>query len=331
MKVAGRTDLFVGLFILGSVAAVVTALVATSGWGVDRYGLFIRTDDATDVAIDTKIYLRGFEVGRVARIEPRPAPSGAGIEFIIHASVLRKYPNDSLLTLPRGTEAQVVTGLLGGATLQLVLRDRIPGSLEPGDTITMSRHAAAMEAFGALATDLKGTIQQALEATTRTLVSVQHLADSLTVATGTARRFVAAIQPETEKTLTEASATMQRLQLVLDSTNVRGGTTLRELNQTIVQGRRLMASADTLTRLLVRMGGENRPEIRQILVNTRHLTEQLQYVMEQLGRRPMRFVTGVSIPDSLTVEGRARRDSAARRDSTRRSPPRDTANPEPLP
>ncbi len=326
MRVVGRTDLLVGLFLLGSAAAVVLALVTTSGWGVDRYGLFIRTDDATDVAIDTKIYMRGFEVGRVARIEPRPAATPAGIEFIIHASVLRKYPNDSLLTLPRGTEAQVLTGLLGGATLQLVVRDRIPGSLEPGDTITMTRHAAAMEAFGALATDLKGTIQEALEATTLTLISVRHLADSLTIATGTARRFVAAIQPETQKTLSEAAATMQRLALVLDSTNARGGTTLRELNATIVQSRRLMASADSLTRLLVRMGGENRPEIRQIMVNARHLTEQLQYVMEQLGRRPMRFVTGVSIPDSLTVEGRARRDS-----TTRRPPSRDTANPEPRP
>ncbi len=315
MRTVSRTDLFVGIFIIGAVATVLAALIATSGWNVDKYDLFVRTDDATDIAVDTKIYLRGFEVGRVARIEPRPAPGGRGVEFVIRASVLAKFPDGSELALPRGTTAEVVTGLLGGATVQLALLDSIPGNLRAGDTIEMRRRTAAMEAFGSLATDLKGTIQEALVATTQTLQSVRHLSDSLTLATGTARRFVAGIQPGTEKTLAEAATSLQRLQVVLDSTNVRGGVTLAQLNQTMTQTRRLMASADTLTRLLVAMGGENQPSIRQILVNTRQLSEQIQYVMEQLGRRPMRVVTGVSIPDSLTVEGRARRaaDSAARR------------------
>lgn len=331
-----RTDLQVGLFILGAVAVVLVALVATSGWGVDRYDLFIRTDDASDVAIDTRIYLAGFEVGRVARVEPRPAPGGRGIEFIIRASVLAKYPDNSELRLPRGMHAEIVEELLGGAKLELFRRDTIPGWIEAGDTLDMRRRTPAMEAFGALATDLRGTVQGVLETTTRTLNAVRILADSLTLATGTARRFVSGIQPETEKTLAEASASLIALQHLLDSTTVRTGTTVQQVNAAIRQGQTLLASADSLTRLMVALGAENRPEVRQILINTRQLSEQLQFVMEQLGRRPMRFVTGVTIPDSLTVEGRARRDSLARairdslaRDSLARRPiTRDTTRPD---
>jgi ABC-type transporter Mla subunit MlaD len=323
VRAASRTDLAVGLFLLGATGAVLAALIATSGWGVDRYELYIRTDDATDVATDTKIYLRGFEVGRVARVEPRPAGGGRGVEFLIRASVLARFPDGTELRLPRGTGAEVVTGLLGNVTLQLVTRDTVPGYLEAGDTLAMQRRAAAMEAFGSLATDLKGIILEALEATTLTLRSVRVLTDSLAAATGTARRFMAGIQPETEKAFQESAIALQRLQRLLDSTNQRSGVTLAHVNQTLVHTQRLLASADTLTRLFVSLGAESRPEVLQIIRNTRHLTEQLQYVMEQLGRRPMRFVTGVTIPDSLTVEGRARRTEGS--GSPAGDAPRDSA------
>jgi ABC-type transporter Mla subunit MlaD len=320
LKGVSRTDLYVGIFITGAVAVVATALIVTSGWNVDRYDLYIRTNDATDVTVDTKIFLRGFELGRVAAIEPRPSPTGRGVEFVIRASVLARFPDGSELTLPRGAVTEVVQGVLGGSTISLVIHDTIPGNLAPGDTIEMTRRTPAMEAFGSLATDLRGTILDVLNATTQTLNSARRLADSLTLATGTARRFVAGIQPGTEQTLAEAATSLRRLQTVLDSTSTRSGVTLAELNQTMRHTRQLIASADSLTRTLTAMGGENVPEIRQILVNTRQLSEQLQYVMEQLGRRPMRVVTGVTIPESLTVDGRARRaaDSVAR-DSSRRA------------
>ena len=65
-----RSDLYVGMFLVATVALVVVALIATSGWGVDRYDVFVRTDNAQDIAVDTKIYMQGLEVGRVAAIAP---------------------------------------------------------------------------------------------------------------------------------------------------------------------------------------------------------------------------------------------------------------------
>jgi hypothetical protein len=42
-----------------------------------------------------------------------------------------------------------------------------------------------------------------------------------------------------------------------------------------------------------------------MIVNFREISAQLGYVLEELSRRPLRFISGVKIPDSLTF-GRPR-------------------------
>jgi len=316
-----RTDLYVGVFVIAVIATIVAALVATSGLGIKRYDLYIRADDATDIAVDTKIFLQGLEVGRVAAISAVPGTKAGRLEFLIRASLLAEFSGGQPLRLPDSTDAEVVTSILGNSTLNLVVRASSDRTLEPGDTITLFRAPEAMQALGRLATDLKGDIQEAIQQTTATLRAVQRLSDSMTLATGTARRFVAGIQPETEKTLQEAAANLERVRRLLDTTDVRTGTTMRQLDATLEQSRRLMASTDSLTRLVTAMGIENRPEVREILANSRFLTQQLLYVTEQLARRPLRAMSGIAIPDTLTVEGRARRAA----DSTRAAPEPDSA------
>ncbi|MBI1722538.1 MAG: hypothetical protein HYR48_01355 [Gemmatimonadetes bacterium] len=328
MKVQ-RTDLYVGVFLLGTVALVVAALVATSGWGVKRYDVYVRTDDAKDITLDTKIFMQGLEVGRVAAISPRPAPGAAGrLEFILRLSLLDAFPDGTPLRLPRGTDAEVESALFGGSTVLLAVHSESGGTLAPGDTIDMHRQPAAMQAFGALATDLKGTIQEALVAATGTLEATRRLADSLTIATGAARRFMVGIEPGTEKIMAGVAVNLDRLRLIMDSTNSRTAITFREVDATIVQSRRLLVSVDSLTRLLVAMGGENRPEVAAMIVNLRQLSQQLQFVLEQVGRRPMRLITGVKLPDTLSVSRRdTSRARAAPRDTTAATARPDSARP----
>lgn len=339
MKVVQRTDLTVGAFLVTVLGILITALVVTSGWGIKHFDLYIHTDDARDIAIDTKIYLQGLEVGRVVAINPQPDTSKPGkLEFTIRAQMLAEFKDGDSLVLTRNMDAEVETALLGGATLTLDVHNAAeresagtcrssvrPGRLLPGDTICMHRRPAAMEAFANLATDLKSTLSDAIVSATNTLNAYKRLADSLSLATGTARSFVQGIRPGTEQTLSEASQTMARVRRLLDTTEVRSGGTLHELNltmeqtrATMEQSRRLMGSADSLTRLLTAMGAENRPELRAMLLDARFLTQQLMYVMEQLSRRPMRAMSGVELPDSLTAEGRARK---LREDSARTRQP----------
>jgi ABC-type transporter Mla subunit MlaD len=322
-----RSDLYVGLFLVATVALVAIALIATSGWGVDRYDIFVRTNNAQDVAVDSKVFMQGLEVGRVAAIAPRPVGEAGRLEFILRVSLLDRFPDGTPLRLPSGASAEVTSGLLGGSQIQLVVLSDSGGSLAPGDIIDMRRGTSPLEAFGALAHDLKGTIEQTLVSATGTLNAVRGLADSLKVTTGTARRFLAAAQPGTEKIINGVSANLERLKLVLDSANSRTRLTFAQLNSALAQSRTLLANVDTLTRLLIAMGGENRPEIAATISNFRNLSTQLGYVLEQLSRRPMRFLSGVNIPDSLSVEGRraaaaesARRAASASDSARHRSP-----------
>jgi ABC-type transporter Mla subunit MlaD len=331
MKITQRTDLVVGAFVILVVATVVAALIKTQGLGIHHRALYIHTDDARDLRVDTKIYLQGLEVGRIAAVNPRQA--AGGLDFLIRATILTRFPDGTPLRLRRGTDAELEQNVLGGSTLLLDVHGTSKDTLPPGEIIELHRHTPAMEAFSSLASGLKEQIAHTLEQTTRTLTSVQHLADSMTIATGTARRFVSGIQPGTERTLNEAAASMARMRELLDTTDVRSGITLHQLNATLEQSRRLMSSTDSLTRLLAAMGGENRPAIREVLENSRLLSQQTTFLMEALSRRPMRVMSGVDLPDSLTVEGRARRtqrdsvlrlqraDSArAARNDTARSP-----------
>jgi hypothetical protein len=233
-------------------------------------------------------------------------------------SVLAQFEDGSEMRFPTNTIAQVVAPIVGTPTLNLVIDTAraTSGFLGAEDTIVMERTAPAMEAFGNLANDLKGDIQEAIGNANRLMVHAATLADSIAFAAGTSRRFLASIQPNTEKALGNTALALDRLRALLDSTNVRSGATLTQVNAVLAQSRQVMVSADSLTRLLTAMGGESRPEVAVIIANMRNISEQMQYVLEQLGRRPMRAITGVSIPESLTVGGRARRDSL-RGDSTR--------------
>ncbi|HTT66754.1 MAG TPA: MlaD family protein [Gemmatimonadales bacterium] len=295
-----RTDLYVGVFLVATVALVAIALIATSGWGVDRYDVYVRTDNAQDIAPDTKIYLQGLEVGRVAAIAPLPLGGAGRLQFIVRLRLVDRFPDGTPLRLPRGTYAEASSGLLGGSQLELSVRRDSGGTLAPGDTISMQRGTSPLEAFGDLARDLKSTIQHALVSATGTMDMVRVLADSLRLATGTARRLLIATQPGAERMLAGVNANLDRLQVVLDSTNTRTGLTFQQVDATLAQSRQLLASLDSLTRQMTGLAGENRPDIRQMIANFRDISAQLGYVLEQLSRRPLRFISGVKIPDSLT-------------------------------
>lgn len=343
MKVASRTDLYVGIFVVATIGIIVAALVATSGWGIRHFYIYLRSNDARDVAVDTRIYLQGLEVGRVASISPRPTAKRGVMEFIIQAQMVAQFKSGDSLQLPGNVEAEVEPLLLGGAllTLNVYPDDEAQASgcqarsgrtlLQAGDTICMHRRPGAMEAFGNLATDLKGGIADAIVSANHMLVAYQRLADSLSHVTGQASGLVQGIRPGAESTLTELTASLSRLRRMLDTADIRSGSTLAELNltmqqtrATLEQSRIMLVSADSLTRLLLAMGAENRPELRAMLLDARFMTQQLLYVTEQLSRRPMRAMSGVELPESLTVEGRARRvhaDSA----KAQTTPPRDSS------
>ena len=144
-----RSDLYGGLLRVAMVALVAVALIATSGWGVDRYDVLVRTDNTQDVAVDTKVYMQGLEVGRVASIAPRPVGAAGKLEFIVRLSLLDRFPDGTPLRLPRATTAEVTSALLGGAQLQLTVQADTGGTLAAMVLEGTEAVAAARQLIGA--------------------------------------------------------------------------------------------------------------------------------------------------------------------------------------
>ena len=319
-----RSDLYVGMFLVAMVVIVVAALIATSGWGTDRYAIYVRTASAQDLTVDTKIFLQGLEVGRITAINPRPTGNAGQLEFILRLSLLDRFPDGTPLRLPRATVAEVApAGLVGGSQVQLRVLSDSGGTLAPSDTIGLTRGGSALDAFGALARDLKGTIEATLVSATSTMNAARVLSESLAVATGAARRFLVAVQPGTEKLMGSVAANLESLRRLMDSTTGRSGITMRQVDSTLRQSRQLMQRLDSLTRVLTVLGTENRPDLTALITNLRQMSEQMQYILEQVGRRPLRLITGVRVPDSLRT-----RPSAPARPDTARAP-RDSATTRP--
>ena len=136
MKITQKNDLMVGAFVILVVATVVAALIKTQGLGIHHRPLYIHTDDARDLRVDTKIYLQGLEVGRIAVINPRQAASG--LDFLIRADILTQFPDGTPLKLRRGTDAELEQNVLGGSTLLLDVHGTSKDMLPPGEIIEHS-------------------------------------------------------------------------------------------------------------------------------------------------------------------------------------------------
>ena len=65
-----RNDFLVGLFILIAIGGVVGMAIVTSGWGELRATYYVRTSSAEGLTQDTRVVLRGLDVGRLRDISP---------------------------------------------------------------------------------------------------------------------------------------------------------------------------------------------------------------------------------------------------------------------
>ena len=113
MKVVQRTDVYVGLFLIVIVGAILAALFFTSGWGIRKWDLFVRADNVQGVAVDNKVYYQGLEVGRVAAINAKQGLRPGRLPFIIRTELLAEFAEGDSLKLPRSSALQITSNVLG--------------------------------------------------------------------------------------------------------------------------------------------------------------------------------------------------------------------------
>lgn len=307
-----RTDFLVGVFILVAIGLVVGMAIVTSGLGELRATFYLRTASAEALSQDTRVVLRGLEVGRLRDISPVVDSGSGALTFLGRLSVTERFPNGTELRLPRGTRAEIVQPTpIAPAVVELVLPDAAGprGYLEPGDTIEAVRPEGVLDALTDMAGELRGEIQAALDETRTLLVRT-------TAAVEDTRGLMAANGPLVTEVLTRLSANLERSDALLADVRPRIGPLNDSILVTLGATGAALRRADSVLRLTADVVVENRTYAREIAERLLRTALVLEHFSDQISRRPARLLTGVTPPpDSL----RTPRDTVPP-DSTRGRP-----------
>lgn len=276
-----RQDFYVGVLIVGAIALLVGALIATSGWGERRYDVYLRVGNAEGISPDTKALVQGLEVGRVRSISPTVDSISGTISFVARLSVTETFADGSSLRLPRGTRAELDASTpLAPAHINLMLPDTVGARrlfVEPGDTIRMSRKGSAMDKMAEVADELSHRVQELVREATQTLARV--------------RSTVRDVAPNITSTLGSVASAMGRVDSVVDRLHRAG---LGDSIAAMVSGtNRLLVRLDSLAGEARAMTSENRADLRATVMNLTEASRQMNHFVDQMARRPYRALTGV--------------------------------------
>ena len=300
-------DFTVGLFILASIGIILGLLVITSNALDDRQDFYMRAATADGLTQDTRVSLRGLQIGRVTQVNPRV--DDAGVSFVARLSLRRTYPDGTPLQLPVGTRAVIAAPLpisIAAAAVDLEIPGQAAGTefLQPGDTIDSDRIPGAVDLLGEVATALKSEVLQTLaqtqvliEQSTRTIAETHGIIESTQSLIGTTT-------PKVEEALELLAASLERTDQILAEISPRVGPLQDSLMATLAQARRILTSFDTLATTAHELLAENRNVIQEALARLAHTTTVLDHFAEQVTRRPLRFLTGVTPPPPDTTEKR---------------------------
>jgi len=290
-----RQDFYVGLLIVVTIALVIGALIATSGWGERRYDLYVRVASADGISQGSAVVIEGLDVGQVTSISPRVDSATRRISFLAKLSVKERFQDGSRLQLPLGTRAELVQAsqISPAVAIRLILPDtvRVRTYLRAGDTLDSRRRGSALEAVAQVADELSQRVQEMVRTATQTLVRVQSTLRDVT--------------PDVERTLSGVATTMSRLDSVVNRFGQRG--LADSLSTAVANTNRLLLRLDSLARDAHALATENRGDLRATVTNLSEASRQLNNFVDQMSRRPLRALTGVKplppIPSADSARG----------------------------
>ena len=290
-----RQDFYVGLLIVASIALIVGALIATSGWGERRYDLYLRIASADGIAQGTPVFIQGLNVGQVTSISPRVDSATRRISFLAKLSVKERFDDGSSLQLPAGTRAELVQAsqISSAVAVRLILPDTVSPRvtyLHAGDTLDSRRRGSAIEAFAEVADELSQRVQEMVRTATQTLVRVQSTLQDVT--------------PEVSRTLTGVATTMGRLDSLVERMARRG--LADSVATAVANTNRLLMRLDSLAGEARSLTIENRSDLRETVTNLTEASRQLNHFVDQMSRRPLRVLTGVKPLTRDTASGGSR-------------------------
>ncbi len=290
----GRTDFLVGLFILVTIGIVVGTAVLTSGLLEGRYVLHMRAAEAEGLTQDTRVVLQGLEIGRVAAVNPHLDSASNQLSFIATLSIRERFPDGTRLRLPAGTRALIApppTVVVGAAIIELEMPPATPAQvfLQPGDTLESERRASVMEALADIATGMHEDVLAALAETRQLVVKTTATVDQ----TGS---LLAEARPQLQTVLDRLTQSLERTDRILAQVEPRIGPATDSIMVALENANVLLEELDSLATTAHDMATENRADITFAIDKLTRSAVILEHFAEQLSRRPLRMLWGVTPP-----------------------------------
>lgn len=291
-------DFLVGLLVLAAVGVVLATIIRTGRFqSGDRFPLYMRTEVAQNLTRDTRVFLQGLEVGRLRQVNPVADTVTGSLTFVALLEVNKRFPDGTQLTLPVGTEAMVNQPTpIAAPEVHLIIPSE-PGVsrlLAPGDTIESTRRMSALDLLGEVASQMKDELLA-------TFQEVRALIRTSNQAAVDARAKLNETTPRINTLLAQVSDILDRTESILTDTQPRVAMIQDTVLAALSDTRQLIQKMDSLAVVAHTMAGENRATINDIIGHMQRTAEILSHFADQVSRRPLRILSGITPPDDTAT------------------------------
>lgn len=291
-----NTDLRVGLMVLGALLlGVVSFLWVGQLWRRNVAPLYTDVADVQGLAVESPVFLGGFNIGRVSDVRPRVGPDGQ-LLFRVRMDLLWKL-DSAPMPLNQGLRARVVPPALDIGRGSIVLETPLVSSvvLKPGDVIpsvqmggTTNRMQLVVDSVGR---DLRLVIAQ-----------VDRLVKSLdvTVATATqtmkaANGMLASVNQEIPGIMSSVRKNMASADSLIKSLHTVTPVTVATLDSV----RALLGDSRIAIARATEFLDNNEPQLTSTIANLDQASAVLNNLLKEVSRRPIKAITGVKPPQNL--------------------------------
>ncbi len=287
-------DLRVGLLLVAASAVGIGSFVwltpAVSDDSIPYYADFTNVDG---LGAQSKVLLAGFQVGRVAEIVASADSLGGRVSFRVRMQVRSRLAGDRPFRIPKGTIPRIVSGsFIGDAVLSLEAPAKPTVLLPPGSILKGELAVGLNDQLKQLAGELGEDIKKTLKSTAR-------LVDSLQLVAHDARTAAAGLNDLTQQGRDQLPVLLANVNRDLNNVDslVRDLRTLSPaLKVSLDSVNRLVSDTRKTVNTVNGMMKDREPEVARIAANLDSTAVMLRWFVEQVARRPMRALTGVTIP-----------------------------------
>lgn len=294
---AKTRDFIVGLLVIAAVGAVLAAIVRTGRFrSGDRFPIYMKTEIAQALNRDTRVFLQGLEVGRLRQINPVADTITSALSFVVLLEINETFPDGTPLTLPVGTEgliAQPTPIAAHEIQLQIPTEGQVNRQLAPGDTIESVRQVSAVELLGEVAEQMKVELLA-------TFGEVRELIRTSNRVAEDANNVLAETAPRVHSLLDQVGETLDRTEGILTDVQPRVGIFQDSILAALSDTRQLIRRMDSLGVIANTMAAENRVVVSEVMEHVVRTAEILSHFADQLSRRPLRMLSGVTPPRDTT-------------------------------